>query len=324
MVKKKEPSTGSFDPPRRGKVPRELLVGPKSFTRPEIAERMKLVRHKIAVMSGKGGVGKTTVSVNLATALAWRGYQVGILDADIHGPDVPKMLGLEGARMGGGETGLIPVIGPLNIRVVSMEFLLQTADTPVIWRGPLKMRVIDEFLSRVEWGELDHLIVDLPPGTGDEALSIMQLIPDLDGVVVVTTPQEVALLDSRKAANMARHMHVPVLGIIENMSGFICPHCGKRTDIFGRDGGRKAAEELNLYFLGTLPLDPRVMQLSDEGKPFIVMHPDSEVAKAFQDIVERLIPRLGRRKPQTTPPAPRPTKGSKRKAGKEGTKGKSS
>jgi ATP-binding protein involved in chromosome partitioning len=286
----KQPSRNS------GKAPKDPHVDKPDFSNPEITERMKLVKHKIMVLSGKGGVGKSTVAVNLACALAWQGHQVGILDADIHGPDVPKMLGTEGTRLMGGESGLEPAIGPLNIRIVSMDFLLQTADTPVIWRGPLKMRVLSEFLSKVNWGQLDYLVIDLPPGTGDESLSIMQLLPDLDGVIIVTTPQEVALLDSRKAANMVKQMQLPILGIVENMSGFHCPHCGKVTNIFGKDGGRNAAKELNIFFLGALPFDHRVMTLSDEGKPFIVSTPDTPVAKAFQAIVERLLPRLGRRR----------------------------
>jgi len=173
-----------------------------------------------------------------------------------------------------------------------MEFLLQSADTPVIWRGPLKMRVISEFLSKVNWGTLDYLIIDLPPGTGDESLSIMQLLPDLDGVIIVTTPQEVALLDSRKAANMVRQMNIPILGLIENMSGFHCPHCGEVTNIFGKGGGKNATKELKLFFLGDLPFDHRVMLLSDEGKPFIVTESKNPVAQAFQKVVERLITRL--------------------------------
>ncbi|MFW9983534.1 MAG: Mrp/NBP35 family ATP-binding protein [Candidatus Odinarchaeota archaeon] len=274
------------------KIPKDLMVGTQTSEQQEIAERMRHIKHKIVILSGKGGVGKTTVAINLATSLAWQGNTVGILDADIHGPDVPKMLGLEGARMVGGDKGLEPVIGPLNILTVSMEFLLQNADTPVIWRGPLKMRVISEFLSKVNWGTLDYLIIDLPPGTGDESLSIMQLLPDLDGVIIVTTPQEVALLDSRKAASMVRQMNTPILGLIENMSGFHCPHCGEVTNIFGKGGGKNAAKELNLFFLGDLPFDHRVMLLSDEGKPFIVTESKTPVAQAFQKAVERLIIRL--------------------------------
>jgi Mrp family chromosome partitioning ATPase len=279
-------------PKPSGKIPQDLKVAPPPRADQELAERMKQVKHKIAILSGKGGVGKTTVAVNLATALAWRGHIVGILDADITGPDVPKMLGLEGQRMVGSESGLEPVIGPLNILTVSMEFLLSSPDTPVIWRGPLKMRVINEFLSKVNWGKLDYLIIDLPPGTGDESLSIMQLLPELDGAIVVTTPQEVALLDSRKAANFVRQLNIPILGLIENMSGFHCPKCGEITNLFGKGGGKTAAQELNLFFLGELPFDHRVMTLSDEGKPFIVSSKDTPVAQAFQHIVERLLERL--------------------------------
>lgn len=279
-------------PIRSGQVPKDLLVVTPSPADSEITKRMKLVKRKIAILSGKGGVGKSTVAVNLAAALAWRGHQVGILDADIHGPDVPKMLGVEGARVVGSKAGLIPVTGPLNIKVISMQFLLQTADTPVIWRGPLKMRVINEFFSNVVWGNLDYLIIDLPPGTGDESITIMQVLSDLDGVVIVTTPQAIALFDARKAAQMCKQMRVPILGIVENMSGFPCPKCGTVTNLFGKGGGRNAAKELNLFFLGELPFDPRVMALSDEGKPFIVAVPDSPVAKAFQEVVERLLKRL--------------------------------
>jgi ATP-binding protein involved in chromosome partitioning len=279
-------------PIRSGQVPKDLLVVTPTPADSEIAKRMKLVKRKIAVLSGKGGVGKSTVAVNLAAALAWRGNRVGILDADIHGPDVPKMLGVEGARIVGSKAGLIPVTGPLNIKVISMQFLLQAADTPVIWRGPLKMRVISEFFANVVWGSLDYLIIDLPPGTGDESLTIMQVLSDLDGVVIVTTPQAVALLDARKAAQMCKQMRVPVLGIVENMSGFPCPKCGTVTNLFGKGGGRNAAKELELFFLGELPFDPRVMTLSDEGKPFIVAVPDSPVAKAFQEVVDRLLKHL--------------------------------
>jgi ATP-binding protein involved in chromosome partitioning len=279
-------------PIRSGQIPKELLAVAPGPADSEIAKRMKLVKRKIAILSGKGGVGKSTVAVNLAAALAWRGHQVGLLDADIHGPDVPKMLGVEGARIVGSKAGLIPVTGPLSIKVISMQFLLQTADTPVIWRGPLKMRVINEFFSNVVWGNLDYLIIDLPPGTGDESLTIMQVLSDLDGVVIVTTPQAVALFDARKAAQMCKQMRVPILGIIENMSGFPCPKCGTVTNLFGKGGGRNAAKDLDLFFLGELPFDPRVMALSDEGKPFIVAVPDSPVAKAFQEVVERLLKRL--------------------------------
>ncbi|MFX1562680.1 MAG: Mrp/NBP35 family ATP-binding protein [Promethearchaeota archaeon] len=271
-----------------GRVPKDLLMESSGSANSEIAERMKLVKHKIVVLSGKGGVGKSTVAVNLASALAWRGHQVGILDADIHGPDVPKMLGAEDARLIGGKNGLVPVIGPLNIRIISMEFLLQTADTPVIWRGPLKMRVINEFLSKVDWGKLDYLIIDLPPGTGDESLSIMQLLPDLDGVIIVTTPQEVALLDSRKAANMVKQMKVPVLGLIENMSGFKCPHCDKYIDLYPPGGAEKASKDFNITLLGKIPFEIQVGEQGDRGLPFVLKYPESESSKAFKAIVKRI------------------------------------
>ncbi len=259
----------------------------------KIAEKMKNIKHKIVIMSGKGGVGKTTVAVNLAFAFAWKGYQVGILDADIHGPDVPKMLGVEGQHPMGGPMGIFPVIGPLNIKVMSMELLLKDPKTPIIWRGPLKMKVIEQFLSDVIWTALDFLICDLPPGTGDEPLSIMQLIPELDGIIIVTTPQDVALLDVKKAITMAKQLNVRVLGVIENMAGFICPHCGKKTYIFGVGGGEEAAKEMNVPFLGRLPLDMRIREVSDQGKPFIVEHPDSEAAKSFMQIVEKIEEELG-------------------------------
>lgn len=259
----------------------------------KIAEKMKNIKHKIVIMSGKGGVGKTTVAVNLAFALAWKGYQVGILDADIHGPDVPKMLGVEGQHPMGGPMGIFPVIGPLNIKVMSMELLLKDSKTPIIWRGPLKMRLIEQFLSDVIWAALDFLIVDLPPGTGDEPLSLMQLISDLDGIIIVTTPQDVALLDVKKAIMMAKQLNVKVLGVIENMAGFICPHCGEKTYIFGVGGGEKAAKELGVPFLGRLPLDVRIREVSDQGKPFIVEFSDSEAAKSFMQIVEKIEKQLG-------------------------------
>ncbi|MHA1593475.1 MAG: Mrp/NBP35 family ATP-binding protein [Candidatus Baldrarchaeia archaeon] len=259
----------------------------------KIMKNMERIKHPIAIMSGKGGVGKTTVAVNLAIALAWRGYVTGILDADIHGPDVPKMMGLEGQRPVAVPNGILPVFGPLNIKVMSMEFLLEKPDVPIIWRGPLKMRAIEQFLSDVIWGDLDFLIIDLPPGTGDEPLSIMQLIPNLEGVIIVTTPQEVALLDVSKAIMMAKRLNVRVLGVIENMAGFVCPHCGKKTNIFGYGGGENAAKEYNIPFLGRLPLDPRIMSVSDRGRPFIIENPDSEASKAFMEIVKNIEKEVG-------------------------------
>jgi ATP-binding protein involved in chromosome partitioning len=256
-----------------------------------LKQKMSKIKHKIAVISGKGGVGKSTVTVNLAMAFAMQGHanRVGILDADIHGPSVPKMLGLRGQRLQALAAGIIfPVTGPLGIKVVSMDFLLPSDDSPVIWRGPLKMRAIQQFLSDITWGELDFLFIDLPPGTGDEPLSIMQLIPDMDGVVIVTIPSEVSQIVVKKAVTFARQLGVPVIGIVENMSGFVCPKCGAEVNIFKTGGGRKIAEDLDIPFLGSIPIDPEICADSDDGKPFIVGHPESPASKAFMDIVKKI------------------------------------
>ena len=264
---------------RKGPIDREALK-----------ERMSRIAHKIAVISGKGGVGKTTVTVNLAMAFAVHGHvdRVGILDADIHGPSVPTMLGLKGRRLGVVPAGIFPAIGPLGIRVVSMDFLLPDEESPVVWRGPLKMRAISQFLSDVAWGELDYLFIDLPPGTGDEPLSILQLLPDMDGVVIVTIPSEVSQHVVRKAVNFSRLLKTPVLGIIENMSGFVCPNCGAHIDIFRSGGGERMAKEMGVPFLGKVPIDPAICEDSDRGIPFIISHPESPSTKAFKAIVERL------------------------------------
>jgi len=252
--------------------------------------RMKKIKHKIAVISGKGGVGKSVITVNLAIAFAMHGhaYSVGILDADIHGPCVPKLLGMEGQRLTVGPIGAFPAVGPLGVKVVSMEFLLGSKEIPVIWRGPLKMIAIRQFLSEIAWGELDFLLIDLPPGTGDEPLSVMQLLPEMDGVVIVTIPSEVSQIVVSKAITFSRQLNVPVIGIIENMSGFVCPKCGAETDIFRVGGGQKISEELDVPFLGKIPLEPRICEDSDRGLPFILEHPDSPAAKAFMEIVEKI------------------------------------
>ncbi|RLD96978.1 MAG: ATP-binding protein [Aquificota bacterium] len=258
-----------------------------------LRSRLSKIKHRIMVMSGKGGVGKSTVAANLAWALAQKGFRVGLLDADIHGPNVPLMLGVEGRRLAMSPEGIEPLeVGP-GIKVVSMSFLLHDSDTPVIWRGPLKMGALRQFLSEVNWGDLDFLLVDLPPGTGDEPLSIAQLINKMDGSIIVTTPQDVALLDSRKSVNFSKRVSVPVLGIIENMSGLVCPHCGGVIELFKMGGGEKAARELGVPFLGRIPLDPRVVELGDEGKPLVEAAPDSLAAKAFQSIVEGVLEKVG-------------------------------
>ncbi|MGQ4832498.1 MAG: Mrp/NBP35 family ATP-binding protein [Candidatus Asgardarchaeia archaeon] len=263
-----------------------------------IAKKLGKIKHKILVFSGKGGVGKSTVSANLAFGLASKGFSVGVLDADFHGPDIPLLMGVQNEKplVEAGSNEILPVIGPLGIKIMSIGFLIDDPTKPVVWRGPLKLKAIKEFLTTVKWGELDFLIIDFPPGTGDEILTAMQTIPNIDGTVIVTTPQEVALLDSRKAVTMSKLLKVPVLGIIENMAGFICPHCNKKTYIFGYGGGENAAKQLNVDFLGRLPLDVRVRELSDEGKPFIVEYPDAEVSKAFMKIIDEILEKIGEKK----------------------------
>jgi len=246
---------------------------------------MERVKNKILILSGKGGVGKSTVAVNLATSLATNGYSVGLLDVDIHGPSIPKMLGIENENLSYVQDKIQPVIASPNLSVISMAFLL-SKDAPVIWRGPLKMKAIDQFINDVEWGELDYLIIDSPPGTGDEPLSVAQLLEKLDGAIIVTTPQDLALLDSRRAVNFVRQLEIPVIGILENMSGFICPHCGKRIDLFKVGGGERAARELGVPFLGRIPIEPQIVSSGDEGLSFIHRFGDTEAAKAFQRVAQ--------------------------------------
>ncbi len=254
-------------------------------------EKMDKIKYKIMVASGKGGVGKSTVAVNLARALCNKGYKVGVLDADITGPNIPKLLGVEDDKLLMGPEGITP-IDTRGVKLISMAFVLSNPDSAVIWRGPMKMVAIRQFMADVTWGDLDFLIIDLPPGTSDEPLSVIQLIPDLSGAIIVTTPQEVALLDSRKAVNMVKTMNVPVLGIIENMSGFRCPHCGEVLDIFKTGGGEKASKDLEIPFLGAIPLDLDVTPLGDKGMTFIDQKGDTAAKKSFEEIVDRLIEKL--------------------------------
>ncbi len=276
--------------------------------RHEEEQRLKLkmsrIKRKIAVISGKGGVGKSTVTVNLAMAFAMHGYanRVGILDADITGPCVPKMLGLHGQRLPASPVGIFPALGPLGIKVVSMDFLLPSEESPVIWRGPLKMRAISQFLSDIVWGELDFLLIDLPPGTGDEPLSIMQLIPEMDGVVIVTIASEVSQIVVKKAVTFSRKLGIPVIGVIENMSGFVCPKCGAEIDIFKVGGGKKIAEDLSVPFLGRIPIDPEICRDSDNGMPFITEHVNSPATKAFMEIVEKIERFLEHKERLASPP----------------------
>lgn len=254
-----------------------------------IAENLQKIKHRLLVFSGKGGVGKSTVAANLGLALSERQLKVGLIDVDIHGPNLAKMLGAEGKRLEPSEGNrIIPAKITMNLSVVSMSFFLQTADNPVIWRGPLKMKLIQQFLGDVVWGELDWLVIDSPPGTGDEPLSIAQLIP-ATGAIIVTTPQEISLMDSRKAVNFARVLKLNIYGIIENMSGLECPHCGKVIELFKTGGGERTAKGLGVPFLGRIPIDPEIVQLADDGKPFVTHRPDSAAAKAFNEITDRIL-----------------------------------
>lgn len=247
-----------------------------------ISETISKVKHRIAVFSGKGGVGKTTVSVNLAYAFSMEGLSVGILDADITGPNVPKMLGVDGHPIVMNER-LLPLEAH-GVKMISMAGLLKKGQ-PLIWRGPVRSKVIHQFLADVEWGELDYLIADLPPGTGDEILSIgQQMKPDY--AVIVTTPQEVSVMDAERAVTMAQELQIPLIGIVENMSGLLCPHCGKEIDIFGKGGGRKLAQEFDAIFLGSVPMGIEARILGDEGKPVVLEKPDCEVAQMFKAIAK--------------------------------------
>ena len=247
------------------------------------------VRHVILVLSGKGGVGKSTVSVNLAYALSNRGFMVGLLDLDLHGPNIPKMLGIEDHKFAMINNKIEPVHVTGKLSVVSIAFVLPDPSTPLIWRGPMKMAAIQQFLEDVNWGSLDYIVVDLPPGTGDEALTIAQIAPNVRGAVIVTTPQDVATLDARKSAKFVEKLGLPVLGIIENMSGMICPHCKEEIDLFGKGGGKKIAEELKVPYLGSIPIDIEMRKAGDEGRPFIIRRGDNPTWASVDKVMEALI-----------------------------------
>jgi len=254
-----------------------------------LMKKLARIKHTVIVMSGKGGVGKSTVTVNLAVGLAKRGFATGILDADIHGPNVPKMLHLEDVELVADDGGIWPAELPPRLKVMSMAFLSPDRDRPIIWRGPIKMGAIRKFIEDVHWGDLDYLVVDLPPGTGDEPLTIAQLIPSADGSVIVTTPQDVALLDSRKSVQFSGDLKIPVLGIVENMAGYSCPHCGQTTNLFKVGGGEKAAKELGVPFLGRVPIDPGVVSAGDDGMPVVASAPDSAAGQALEAIVAKVV-----------------------------------
>lgn len=252
------------------------------------------IKHKILVMSGKGGVGKSTVATNIAMGLAKRGYQVGLIDVDLHGPDICRMLDLK-EKLFTDKAEKPKLIPPMkyndNLKVISLEYLMENRDEAIIWRGPLKIQAIRQFIGDIDWGELDYLVIDAPPGTGDEPLSVAQTIKDVNALIV-TTPQEVALADVRKSISFCRHVNIKILGIVENMSGFICPHCSKPVDIFGTGGGKKVALEYTLRFLGKIPMDPQVVMGGDSGKPYLSSGTGTVATKAFDDVLDNVLKEL--------------------------------
>ncbi len=260
----------------------EALAQEKSFT-----DSLGKIKNKILVMSGKGGVGKSSTSVNLAMALAEMNFKVGIMDVDLHGPDVPRMLGFSGVLGLSPENKLAPFEYSKNLSAVSIESLKPNKDDAIIWRGPLKFAAIKQFISEVNWGELDYLIIDAPPGTGDEPLTIAQTMKDAKAVIV-TTPQEVSLADVRKSINFCKTVEMEIVGLIENMSGFACPHCGEDMPLFGTGGGEKTAKAMEINFLGKVPFDQNMVVCGDAGDNFLKMHKDSATAKAFSAIASNL------------------------------------
>jgi ATP-binding protein involved in chromosome partitioning len=252
-----------------------------------MAESLTRIENTIMVLSGKGGVGKSTVAVNLAAALAASDRQVGLLDIDLHGPSVPTLLNLDGQTVRGtSDRGLIPVRYSDNLKVLSIEFVIQDQkQEAVIWRGPIKHQMIKQFISEADWGNLDFLVVDAPPGTGDEPLSICQMAPPRSQAVIVTTPQKVAVKDVEKSIRFCKSLQMPIFGIIENMSGFVCPDCGAVHEIFKSGGGEKLARQTGFRFLGKIPIDPRLVTASDDGKPFVLEYPTSPTTRAFDEMI---------------------------------------
>lgn len=253
-------------------------------------ENLKNIKHKVFIMSGKGGVGKSTVAVNLAVSLSMKGLKVGLMDLDIHGPSVPKLLDLEKEKLYSKDEKIIPIEKGGNLKVVSIGFVLKNTTDAVIWRGPRKAMLIDQFVKDVAWGALDYLIVDLPPGTGDEALSIVSLMPEADGGIIVTTPQDVALSDVRKAISFCKELNVDILGIVENMSYLLCPKCNEKIKIFNGNGGKVLKEEIKKGFLVNIPIEPELGIMADKGIPFVSKeNKNSLLEKAFNDLINLLI-----------------------------------
>ncbi len=258
-----------------------------------INKRMADIKYKVLVGSNKGGVGKSTTTVNLACALEKLGYKVGLADADLHGPNIPKMLGIENVRLRGDKDGIAPHIMPAGLKVASLGLLIEDQNEPVVWRDAVKYEFIIELLGNITWGKLDFLVIDLPPGTGNEHITIMDFIPNLDGVVVVSTPQDVALLDARKMISFVKERNTPIIGIVENMSGLICPHCSGEIDVFKKGGGERVANELGVPFIGAIPLDSEITICADKGVPVVQAYPESPSTKAFMAVAERCARFLG-------------------------------
>ncbi|MGW8160769.1 MAG: P-loop NTPase [Desulfobulbales bacterium] len=259
-----------------------------------ITAALAKIKYKILVMSGKGGVGKSTVATNLALGLANRGRQVGLMDVDLHGPDICRMLNLTDKlqRTKEAKTSLTPPMKYNDkLKIMSLEYIMNNRDEAIIWRGPLKIQAIKQFIADIDWGKLDYLVIDAPPGTGDEPLSVAQTIKDVRALIV-TTPQELALADVRKSINFCRHVNIQILGIVENMSGFICPHCDQPVDIFGTGGGKKTALEFNLPFLGNVPMDPKVVAGGDTGRPYLSSSAGSAATKAFEQVIDKVMKEL--------------------------------
>jgi ATP-binding protein involved in chromosome partitioning len=256
-----------------------------------VADSLTRIENTLMILSGKGGVGKSTVAVNLAAGLAASDRQVGLLDIDIHGPSVPTLLKLEGSVIRGtSERGIIPVRYNDNLKVLSIEFVVRDqADEAVIWRGPMKHQLIKQFIGEADWGNLDFLIVDAPPGTGDEPLSICQMAPPRSKAIIVTTPQKVAVKDVKKSIRFCKSLEMPVFGIVENMSGFVCPQCGAEHQLFKTGGGEQLAAETGFRFLGRIPMDPRLVTACDEGKPFVLEYPASPACRAFDQIIDSVL-----------------------------------
>jgi len=259
-----------------------------------IEANLDRIKHKLIVISGKGGVGKSTVAVNVAYGLSSQGYKVGILDVDIHGPSIAKMLGIEGEKLQMKEEGEFPE--PIkvneNLYALTIATLVENPDDPIIWRGPMKMNVIRQFMQDIQWPELDYLIVDSPPGTGDEPLSVVQMLKKVDGSLIVSTPQDIALLDARKTIKFSQKMDVPILGIIENMSTFVCPHCGEKTDIFAGLGVEKAARDFDIDVLGHIPIDINIVKSGDTGKAYLKNNETQVSAIEFQSIVSKILAKM--------------------------------